>query len=135
MSGSDHNPALLDPSPPQDPLPSRLLLIRHAESAWNEMGRLQGQLDSPLSPLGRRQAELLARRLAGRRPAAFYSSDLNRALETTQPLRDRWELAAVPHPGLREVNLGEWQGLDRKQIAARYPDRWAAWQRAPSWDL
>src|SRR5579859_741140 len=87
------------------PLHPRLLLVRHAESQWNEEGRLQGQLDPPLSELGRRQAVKLAQRMARHRPAAIYTSDLERCLQTAAPLA--YELGLDPQltPSLREVHL------------------------------
>src|SRR6266851_3985273 len=67
---------------PSKPRPARLLLVRHGQSTWNREHRIQGQLDPPLSEEGRRQAERLGRRWAGRKFVAAYSSDLKRALET-----------------------------------------------------
>src|SRR5260370_203261 len=68
------------------PAPARLVLIRHGQSTWNSEHRIQGQLDPPLSAEGRRQAELLADRLAGRRLAGFYTSDPWRGPEAAQIL-------------------------------------------------
>ncbi|MEK7873943.1 MAG: histidine phosphatase family protein, partial [Chloroflexota bacterium] len=57
-------------------MPTTVYLVRHGESAWNAQGRYQGRLDAPLSELGLRQADLLARRLASVRRAAIYSAPL-----------------------------------------------------------
>ena len=66
---------------------TRILAIRHGETAWNVGGRLQGHLDIPLNDTGRLQAERLARSLAEREPVdAIYTSDLSRALATAQAL-------------------------------------------------
>ncbi len=102
------------------PAPARLVLIRHGQSTWNSEHRIQGQLDPPLSAEGRRQAELLADRLAGRRFAGFYTSDLERA----SPVR-----------GLREIFLGDWEGLRTEEIAERFPEAWARWVKEPDWDV
>lgn len=128
------------PEPPDLPVPARppaarLLLVRHGESTWNEVHRIQGQLDPPLSLRGRHQAELLARRLAARRPDAIYASDLKRAMETAAPIEKATGLHALPMPELREVFLGEWEGLSTEEVTARYPDAWAKWTVEPSWDL
>jgi broad specificity phosphatase PhoE len=128
------------PEPPDQPVPARppparLLLIRHGESTWNEVHRIQGQLDPPLSDRGRRQAELLARRLSSRRPDAIYVSDLKRTIETAAPIEKAIGLQAVPMPDLREVFLGEWEGLTNEEVTTRYPEAWAKWTVEPSWDL
>lgn len=109
--------------------------MRHGQSTWNRDHRIQGQLDPPLSDEGRRQAELLALRLAGRRFAGFYASDLKRAFETAEIIGAT--LAATPQPtaGLREVFLGEWEGRTTQEIAAEFPDAWAAWVEEPDWDV
>ena len=112
-----------------------MILVRHGQSTWNREHRIQGQLDPPLSDEGRRQAELLGRRLAGRRLAGFYSSDLKRAFETAQAIEPQVDLQPVPTPGLREIYLGEWEGLRTEEIAERFPREWARWSEKPDWDL
>ncbi|HXD80722.1 MAG TPA: histidine phosphatase family protein [Candidatus Acidoferrum sp.] len=112
-----------------------MILVRHGQSTWNREHRIQGQLDPPLSDEGRRQAELLARRLAGHRLAGFYASDLKRAFETAEAIEPQVDLEPVPTPGLREIYLGEWEGLRTSEIAERFPDAWASWSEKPDWDL
>ena len=111
------------------------MLIRHGQSTWNQEHRIQGQLDPPLSEQGRRQATLLAARLAGRRFAGFYASDLKRALETAEIVGEVIGLAPTPLASLREVFLGEWEGLTSEEIAQRYPEAWARWVEEPDWDV
>ena len=65
---------------------TRVLAIRHGETAWNVDTRIQGHLDIPLNDTGRWQAARLAQALAGERIAAIYSSDLQRAHATAQAL-------------------------------------------------
>jgi broad specificity phosphatase PhoE len=115
--------------------PTRLLLVRHGESTWNREHRIQGQSDPPLSDDGRRQAAHLGRRLAARRFRGFYSSDLERAFETSQVIAQATGSQPMPMQELREVFLGEWEGLNTDEIAERYPDAWARWREEPSWDL
>ena len=109
--------------------------MRHGQSTWNREHRIQGQLDPPLSSEGFRQAELLGRRLAGRRYAAFYSSDLKRALETAVAIGGFIDQEPVPEPSLREIFLGDWEGLTTSEIAERFPAEWAAWVEEPDWDV
>jgi 2,3-bisphosphoglycerate-dependent phosphoglycerate mutase len=112
-----------------------MILVRHGQSTWNREHRIQGQLDPPLSDEGRRQAQLLGRRLAGRRLAGFYASDLKRAFETAEAIAPLVRLEPEPTPGLREIFLGEWEGLRTEEIATRFPDAWARWGAEPDWDL
>jgi probable phosphoglycerate mutase len=111
------------------------LLIRHGQSTWNRERRIQGQLDPPLSEEGHRQAERLARRLAGRRFAGFYSSDLKRAFETSEAIAAATGAHPKPEESLREIYLGEWEGLRTDEIAERFPEAWASWVREPDWDV
>jgi len=112
-----------------------LLLVRHGQSTWNQEHRIQGQLDPPLSDDGRRQAAQLARRLAGRRFAALYSSDLKRAAETAAAIGAAIGLTPTPMAELREIYLGDWEGLRTEELAARFPEAWASWAEEPDWDL
>lgn len=113
----------------------RLVLVRHGQSTWNSEHRIQGQLDPPLSAEGRRQAELLARRLSGRKFAGFYASDLKRAFETAEILGLNLGARPEPLPGLREIFLGDWEGLRTQDIAERFPEAWARWVEQPDWDV
>ncbi len=115
-----------------DPAQTELWLVRHAESTGNKDGVLQGQQDQPLSPLGHLQAKLLARRLQGQRFAALYCSDLQRARGTAQYVAQATSLLPRPDQRLREIDCGAWSGLTNEQIAAAFPEEWAAWhQRDP----
>jgi 2,3-bisphosphoglycerate-dependent phosphoglycerate mutase len=112
-----------------------LLLVRHGQSTWNHERRIQGQLDPPLSDEGRRQAARLGRRLAGRRFAGFYSSDLKRAAETARLAGGLLGIDPTPMAELREIYLGQWEGLRTEDLAARFPEAWASWTEEPNWDL
>src|SRR5438874_12638863 len=112
----DSEIAFARPEPPELPLPAkppppRLLLVRHGQSTWNREHRIQGQLDPPLSEDGRRQAELLGARLARRTFAAHFASDLKRAFETAEIIGAAVGMRPLPEPALRELSLGEWEGL------------------------
>ena len=109
--------------------------MRHGESTWNREHRIQGQLDPPLSEQGRAQAAQLAKRLAWRRPHAIYASDLKRAVETAEPIAAATGLPVQPMTELREIFLGEWEGLHTAELAERYPEAWARWTVEPNWDL
>jgi 2,3-bisphosphoglycerate-dependent phosphoglycerate mutase len=91
-----------------------VLVVRHGESAPEVPGRpfglRDGHGDPELHPVGRRQAELLADRLAGEQIDAIYVTTLRRTHETAAPLARRLGLTPIEEPDLREVFLGEWEG-------------------------
>jgi broad specificity phosphatase PhoE len=109
--------------------------VRHGQSTWNHEHRIQGQLDPPLSEEGRNQAARLGRRLSGRQFAGFYSSDLKRAFETSKLIGEAVGIVPIPMPELREIYLGEWEGLNTQEIAVRFPQAWTGWTAEPDWDL
>ncbi len=77
----------------------------------------------------------VARRLAGRRLAGFYSSDLKRAFETAGLIGEAVAATPSPSEALREIYLGLWEGLTTEELAQRYPKEWALWTEEPSWDV
>ena len=111
---------------------TRLLIVRHAESALNEQNRIQGHLDSKLTPRGARQAAALARRLAPLKIKRVYSSDLGRALSTTRTVIRALKLPIVAEPGLREISLGKWEGLTPDEVNRRFRNGYDAWRKSPS---
>jgi probable phosphoglycerate mutase len=113
-----------------------LLLIRHGETAWNAEGRIQGQLDVPLSSRGVWQAARLAARLAGERIDAVIASDLARAALTAQPLAAAIDLPLRFDVRLRERDFGCFQGHTLEEIAARWPLQFHRWrERDPAWAI
>jgi 2,3-bisphosphoglycerate-dependent phosphoglycerate mutase len=101
---------------------TEILLIRHGETLWNQQARMQGQQDSPLTPLGLQQARQLARRLKSVRFAALYSSDLGRAYQTARCVADESGHGIHAEGGLRERHFGIFEGLTHAEIEARHPD-------------
>jgi broad specificity phosphatase PhoE len=105
-----------------------LLLIRHGETLWNREGRFQGHADSALSPLGEEQARRCASFLEGIVITAVCASDLQRAARTAAVIADGRELTVACSADLREVCLGEWEGLLTSEAEARDPEIWAQWR-------
>jgi len=101
------------------------LVVRHGETRWNIDGRIQGHLDSDLTPTGRAQADALAARLAREPLHALYSSDLGRARATAAPIAALTGLAAVLDARLRERTYGVFESLTWTEIEARYPAEYA----------
>ena len=112
--------------------PTRLFALRHGRTAWNAEARIQGQLDVPLDDLGRWQAGRLAEALAGEDIATVYSSDLQRALATAQPLVARTGAMLRINVRLRERGFGSFEGRTYADIQATWPDAALRWrQREP----
>lgn len=115
------------------PVVRRLILLRHGQTEYNAASRMQGQLDTDLSPVGQRQAQTAAAALARRGPMHLQSSDLRRAFDTAQALADRSELTVRTDPRLRETHLGDWQGLTHHQVDELMPDARRIWRDDPAW--
>ncbi|MCO8644640.1 phosphoglycerate mutase family protein [Burkholderia multivorans] len=112
---------------------TQILFIRHGETAWNRIKRIQGHIDIPLTDTGLAQAQRLAARLMreardGARIDAVYSSDLMRAQQTAQPFAAALGLPLLLREGLRERAYGVFQGHDSAEIETLFPDAYAEWQ-------
>ncbi len=114
---------------------TRIIAVRHGETAWNVDTRIQGQLDVPLNDNGRRQAQRLARALAASEQInAVYSSDLLRAWDTAQSIAAAVGLQTITEPGLRERGFGSFQGKTFTELETQWPDETARWRtRDPVW--
>lgn len=108
---------------------TRLIAMRHGETAWNVETRLQGQLDIPLNERGQEQARLAARSLAEDAPDVIYSSDLSRALATAQAVASRTGQAIVTDSGLRERHFGVWEGHTYAEVEQAWPVESESWRR------
>jgi broad specificity phosphatase PhoE len=106
---------------------TRILLVRHGQSEWNASGRWQGWADSSLSDLGRQQAYEAAAAVGA--VDAIVASDLERATQTALIISEAIGVGpVVTEPDLRERNVGEWTGLTRDEIEARWPGALDAWR-------
>jgi probable phosphoglycerate mutase len=110
---------------------SLILLIRHGENDYVKKGRLPGRLPGiHLNEKGRSQAEALAEKLRGAPVKAIYSSPLERAMETAEPIARNHGLEIIQRPGLMDTDVGEWQGRTIKGL--RRLKAWRQVQSAPS---
>lgn len=112
----------------------RLVLLRHGRTASNAEGRFQGHLDVELDDVGHGQAAAVATVLgewlapeAARGAVRVVSSDLARAVQTAEPLAKALGLEVEVDAALRERDGGTWQGLQRHEIAERFPQEFARW--------
>ncbi len=107
----------------------RLYLVRHSETTYNVEGRIQGQSDSPLTPVGVRQARAVAERLTQERFDAIYSSDLGRARATADVIAAGRNQPIFESVSLRESYFGVVQGMTHAQIEATFPPDQNPWRR------
>jgi broad specificity phosphatase PhoE len=111
---------------------TRVLLIRHGETAWNAEGRWQGRAPVPLNETGAAQSGRLGHYLAANGPRfeALYASPLRRAMQTALAIAEAVAMPISPEPRLTEIDLGDWQGLTRAEAEAWDADRFAAYNAA-----
>jgi probable phosphoglycerate mutase len=115
---------------------TRIIAIRHGETAWNVETRLQGHLDIDLNARGRWQAQQLGLALADEEISRIYSSDLKRAMETAKAVaqhnRNLEHAHVHSHQGLRERGFGSFEGLTYAEVEAQWPEASERWrQRDP----
>lgn len=110
---------------------TRLYILRHGETEWNRKGLMQGHKNSPLTENGKNQARALAEAMSEKGIKRIYSSDLGRAMETTEIINSRLKLPVKQDLRLREQNLGIMQGMTKTQFREKYPKEWA---RFSTWD-
>ena len=103
---------------------TRILLIRHGQTKWNDGSIFQGHLDSELTEKGIGQAEATGERLGRMKIAAIYSSDLGRARHTAQLIAKVTGHSLQEDARLRERSLGVFEGLTREQAQAKYPEEY-----------
>lgn len=113
----------------------KILLVRHGATGYNEADLLQGRIDNPLSPSGRNEADLLAKRLQAEKIEIIFSSPLARAVETAEII-NRFHRAPVQiiDPFI-EIDMGEWDGSSFSTIQERdvsYYQRWVADPKTPA---
>jgi broad specificity phosphatase PhoE len=102
-------------------------LVRHGETEWNAASRMQGQLDSPLTPLGREHARGSARLLARLGVDAMFASPLGRVRQTVEIIHEELALEATFDDRLKEWSAGDWSGELHADIRVKWPEAWAAW--------
>jgi len=110
---------------------TRIYLIRHGATVLSAEDRFAGATDVDLSDEGRGQAEALALRLSDDRITAVYCSPLKRTVETATIVARPQGLTPIPRDGLREINHGRWESLQRSEVEAQFPEEYAAWEEDP----
>ena len=108
---------------------TRIIAIRHGETAWNVGGRVQGHLDIDLNDKGRWQAQQAAQALAGEPIQALYASDLRRAHGTALSIASATGLTIQTDEGLRERCFGVFEGKTFAEVEAQWPDQAFSWRK------
>jgi alpha-ribazole phosphatase len=101
---------------------TKIIYVRHGQTAWNLEMKYQGQTDISLNILGLEQAEAVAMRLASEEINAVYASDLKRAYATAEAIANKHHLKVQSESAFREIHFGEWEGLTYDSICKRWPD-------------
>ena len=108
-----------------------LLLIRHGENDFVKTGRMAGRLPGVhLNERGQKQAQALGEALKDVPIKAVYSSPLERAMETADPIASARKLQIIQEPDVMEADIGKWQGKSLKVL--RLTKVWKIVQNSPS---
>jgi len=107
---------------------TRIVAVRHGETAWNAVSRMQGHQDIALNDVGRAQACSVAAALHDEGIDAIYASDLQRAFETAQAISRVISAPVVADPGLRERAFGNFETLTHADIEAHWPEAARLWR-------
>lgn len=109
----------------------KIYLIRHGESQWNVIRKIQGQKDISLTDKGVEQAKLIGDRLTKEKIDKIYSSDLERAYNTAKIIGNKIGINPIPKKDFREINFGVWEGLSNDKMMAEYYDEVYLWRKEP----
>lgn len=104
---------------------TRLTLVRHGQTEWNATGKWQGHAAVPLDDVGHMQAQALAQYLTTWNIHRMYCSDLSRCIQTARYIKEALELDFMIDNRLREIDVGEWQGLTEQEVRAWDAERFA----------
>ncbi len=108
-----------------------LFLIRHGETEWNALGKIQGSCDIGLNETGIAQAREISEKISGSNLqfVRIYSSGQQRAVLTAQIVSGATGVDHFQIDGLQEIHFGEWEGLSWKEVQKRHPEAFDNWLR------
>ena len=110
---------------------TKIIIIRHGETAWNRRQIFRGTYDIPLNENGKQQAKLAAQSLKNVKIHAAYTSPLSRAKESAEIIAESHRISPVIHNGFIDIDYGEWTGKENSEVANLWPDQHAAWTSNP----
>ena len=108
-----------------------LYIVRHGETEWNKEGRMQGRLNSNLTPMGKKYATRLGERLKDTEFAHIISSPSGRALETVQLIKGNRDIPIMTDERIMEMNLGSWQGMRQDELKKKFPNEFEQFINKP----
>lgn len=100
---------------------SRIILVRHGETRWNQQQKIQGHKNSPLTATGKKQAQRVRQSLASEVIDAAYVSPLQRAVDTMEIILDGRSVDIISSDNLKEISLGPWEGKTRQSTRLSHP--------------
>lgn len=106
--------------------------MRHGETEWNKLGKFQGQCDIPLNRRGLAQARQASRAVSLSPAVTVYASPLHRTMQTAEEISRRSRTSVIPMDGLKELNLGDLEGITGPEMRADWPQVYAAWRDDPA---
>lgn len=109
-----------------------LYLVRHGQTEWNLETRMQGHKDSPLTKLGITQAQRLHDKLMNEKIDLICSSESKRAYDTAKIVQGSLDIPLYLYKELKEINMGEWEGMKQTDIINKYPNTWNNFWNNPS---
>jgi len=110
---------------------TEIVLVRHGETELNTAGVFRGRADVALNERGRTQAEAVAAALSGTPAAAVFASPMVRALDTARAVASPHGLSPIVDPAFNNIDLGEWQGLEKERVRREQPELWRLWMDDP----
>ena len=110
----------------------KFFLVRHGETDWNKQGRFQGQSDTELNQNGLAQARATARIAQDWNLSAIYSSPLSRTMQVAEEISRQLGLPITAEEGLKELALGELEGIEGEEMRAGWPEVYNTWRDNPA---
>jgi probable phosphoglycerate mutase len=109
----------------------KFFLVRHGETEWNKLGKFQGQVDIPLNERGRAQARDTARAARSWETTAVYASPLSRTRQFAEEISLQVGLPVQPEPRLKELDLGQLDGITNEEMRSQWGSMYQAWRENP----
>ena len=109
----------------------KIYITRHGRTIWNEEGKLQGSLDSPLTQEGIQMAKDLSKRILPYNIELIVTSDLKRAKDTSSYIRGNMDIPIWHFEELREMSYGVWDGMKMEEVYEKYGDEFEKFKKDP----